>query len=133
MEAKAQLDFDSIETKGLTEDEATVYRALLPHNKKHKAVRSHELAVMVGFSEDSVRKIISVLVRKRSKLIVSSTGNPPGFYICDDPVEIKAHAASLRSRGFKCFARAAAVEKSSIEEQYQQGKFEFKKEEANAE
>ncbi len=110
---------------GLSSEEASVWNIIKNHKGKENAVKVDTVALYTGLKDKEVREIVSGLVRQHSKLIASSTANPPGFYVITDEQELKAHIRSLRHRGIMCLVRAAALSNTSIEEIFGQGKFEY--------
>ena len=121
----SQLSIFDQDIIGLDAEEAKVWMAIRGRAGKDSAIKADTIAWQTGLPEVKVREIVSRLVRVRGKLIGSSTGNPPGFYVITDAEELKKHIGSLRHRGIMCLVRAAALSKTSIEEIFKQGIIDF--------
>ena len=127
-----QLDIFNQDLAGLTDEEAEVWRVIRERRGRSAAIKADLVAFRTRMSEVQVREIISHLVRKHGKLIASSTGSPPGFYVITNPDELRAHIRSLRHRGIMCLVRAAALAKTSVEEIFGQAKLEMEDHERSA-
>ncbi len=121
----SQLDIFDQDSIGLSDEEAKVWRIVREHSGRENAIKADALAWQTGFDGVKVREIVSHLVVRHGKVIGSSTGNPPGFYVITDAAELDKHIKSLRHRGIMCLVRAAALSKSSVEEIFKQGKFDM--------
>ena len=111
--------------QGLSDEEYKVLAIIDRHKGRESAIKAEALAWQTGFDEVKVREIVSRLVVKHGKLIGSSTGNPPGFYVITDMDELKKQVKSLRHRGIMCLVRAAALSKTSIEEIFKQSRLDL--------
>lgn len=109
----------------LSDEEFKVWSVVQDHRGRENAVKADALAWQTGFDGVRVREIVSHLIREHGKLIGSSTGNPPGFYIITDRSELEKQIKSLRHRGIMCLVRAAALSKTSIEDIFKQGRLEI--------
>lgn len=109
----------------LSDEEFKVWSVVQDHRGRENAVKADALAWQTGFDGVKVREIVSHLIREHGKLIGSSTGNPPGFYIITDRSELEKQIKSLRHRGIMCLVRAAALSKTSIEDIFKQGRLEI--------
>lgn len=121
-----QLDIFRQDFIGLSVEEAAVWEIVRSHPGRESAIRVDTLAFQTRLDEKVVRETVSRLVVKHGKLIASSTGNPPGFYVITDKKELEAHIRSLRHRGIACLIRAAALSKSSVEDIFNQGRLDMK-------
>lgn len=110
----------------LSDEEFKVWSVVQDHRGKHNAIKADALALATGIEGVKVREIVSHLIKEHGKLIGSSTGNPPGFYVITDNAELQKQIKSLRHRGIMCLVRAAALSKSSIEEIFDQGRLDLK-------
>ena len=110
---------------GLDDEEARVWKVIRERRGSGNAMKVADLAWRVRLPETKVREVVSHLVRDHGKLIGSSTTKPPGFYIIDDPEELRAHIKSLQHRGIMCLVRAAALAKTSVEDIFKQGRLEL--------
>jgi hypothetical protein len=117
-----QLDIFS---SSMTDDESSVWTVVNRHPGRVNAIKVKAIANQVGFDERTVRDIAAHLVLNHGKVIGSSTGNPAGLYVITDPKELKTHIDSLKHRGIMCFARAAALNRSSIEDIFGQARLEL--------
>jgi len=120
-----QLNIFEQDLTGLDPDEAAVWRVVRERRGRESAVKADAVAWQTRLPEVKVREIISRLVREKGKLIGSSTGNPPGFYVITDEEELRKHIKSLQHRGIMCLVRAAALSKTSVEEIFKQGRLEL--------
>ncbi|MBE7415102.1 MAG: hypothetical protein HS130_07710 [Deltaproteobacteria bacterium] len=111
--------------QGLSDEEYRVWEIIEAHRGRENAIKADALAWKVGLDGVRVREIVSHLIREHGKLIGSSTGNPPGFYVITDREELERQIRSLRHRGIMCLVRAAALSKSSIEEIFRQGRLDI--------
>lgn len=121
-----QLDIFRQDFIGLSVEEAAVWEVVRSHAGRENAVKAETLAFQTRLDEKTVREAVSHLVVRHGKLIASSTGNPPGFYVITDKKELEAHIRSLRHRGIACLIRAAALSKSSVEDIFNQGRLDLK-------
>lgn len=119
-----QLDMFNQDLKGLSEEEAAVYKVIRDHRGREKAIKVDKVAWETSIQSVRVREIVSHLVVRHGKLIGSATGNPPGFYIIEDREELREHIRSLQHRGIMCLVRAAALAKTSIEDIFGQARLE---------
>ena len=117
--------------EGLTDEEFAVWRIVSARRGRDKAIKVSQLAWETRLTEQRVREIVSHLVREHKKMIASSTANPPGFYVIKNAEELRTHIRSLRHRGIMCLVRAAELAKTSIEDVFNQGRLELKKENAD--
>lgn len=106
-------------------EEAAVWKAVSQYQGKQNAVKVSAIAFQTRFDERTVRDIVSHLVIRHGKMIGSSTSRPAGLYVITDPEELKAHVDSLKHRGIMCLVRAAALNKSSVEEIFGQARLEL--------
>ncbi|TAN59639.1 hypothetical protein EPN18_10070 [bacterium] len=120
-----QLNIFEQDLIGLGTEEAAVWRVIREHKGKDSAIKADTLAWRTSLPEVKAREIVSRLVRASGKLIGSSTGNPPGYYVITDETELRKHIESLRHRGIMCLVRAAALSKTSIEDIFEQGRLEL--------
>lgn len=109
----------------LSDEEFLVWSIIQDHQGKRNAIKVDGLAHKTGIESVRIREIVSHLVKEHGKLIGSSTGNPPGFYVIADLEELDKQIKSLRHRGIMCLVRAAALSKSSVEEIFRQGRLDL--------
>lgn len=115
--------------QNLTDGEFSVWQIIERHKGRDNAVSVNQVAWQARMNEKGVREIVSELVRKHGKLIGSSTGNPPGFYIIEDIKELESHIRSLRHRGISILYRAAQLSRTSITDIFKQTILEFEEKE----
>jgi len=111
--------------QGLSDEEYRVWEIIEQHQGRANAIKADDLAEETKIESVRIREIVSHLVKEHGKLIGSSTGNPPGFYVITDREELERQIRSLRHRGIMCLIRAAALSKSSIEEIFRQGRLDI--------
>lgn len=109
----------------LSDEEYFVWSIIQDHQGKRNAIKVDDLAQKTGIEGVRIREIVSHLVKEHGKLIGSSTGNPPGFYVIADRAELDKQIKSLRHRGIMCLVRAAALSKSSVEDVFRQGRLDI--------
>ncbi len=119
-----QINFNTLMMPGLT----TAERSILGLLKKGRenAITEKMLSTLTGLSGVEVRAIIRHLIMEHGYLIASSVKHPSGFFIAETEAEICDATRSLRHRGIMILARAAKLQKISIEEIFNQAKIEFK-------
>ncbi len=111
--------------RDLSDEEYRVWEIIERHQGRENAIKVDALAWQTGIEGVRIREIVSHLVKEHGKLIGSSTGNPPGFYIISDKTELEKQIRSLRHRGIMCLVRAAALSKTSLEEIFKQGRLDI--------
>lgn len=109
----------------LSDEEYKIWSEIQQHEGRANAIKVDVLAIRTGIEGVRIREIVSHLVKEHGKLIGSSTGNPPGFYVITDRAELEKQIKSLRHRGIMCLVRAAALSKTSIEEIFRQGRLDI--------
>lgn len=97
-------------------------RALEQHRGKGAAVLGRDMAQVTGIEYNKLRAVIAHLVNDHGVLIVSCGR---GYYIPVTPEEIVEATRSLRHRGIAILVRAAALQKTSVEEIFRQSRIEF--------
>jgi hypothetical protein len=107
----------------MTDEERKLLSCLL--RGKANARKVPALAVLTDASEVRVREVVRHLIMDHGILIASSVGAPAGFYIAVTPEEIREATRSLRHRGIAILARAAKLQRSSIEDIFKQSRMEF--------
>jgi len=83
------------------------------------------MSEQTGLSEVELREKIRHLIMVHDVLIASTVGKPSGFYIPESEAEVITATKSLRHRGIAILARAAKLQKLSLEEIFKQAKIEF--------
>lgn len=111
--------------RDLSDEEYKVWEIIERHQGRENAIKVDSLAWQTRIEGVRVREIVSHLVKEHGRLIGSSTGNPPGFYVITDRAELERQIRSLRHRGIMCLVRAAALSKTSLEEIFKQGRLDI--------
>ncbi len=106
-----------------TETEQAILSLLQKGRRNAQSVKF--LAGQTGLSETEVREKIRHLIMVHDVLIASTVQKPAGFYIPETPEEIDQATRSLRHRGISILARAAKLQRLSLEDIYHQAKMEF--------
>ncbi len=122
---QVQFNIFEIDTIDLSNEEKTVYNIIKMHEGRENAIKSKDVSRGSGLAEVKVRKIVSELVRFHRKRIGSITSNPPGFYIIVDDEDLKKQVVALRHRGLTILNRAAALDHTTIDDQFNRAKVEI--------
>jgi hypothetical protein len=117
------LDFDG---PRMTVEEQTIW-GLLGHGRDH-AVGAAWLAHMVGEPERRIRQVVRHLIMHHNISIATAVDQPTGFYLPANREERTTAVKGLRHRGIMILVRAAKLDRLSLEEEFQQGRFEFDEE-----
>ncbi len=120
-----QLSIFEQDLTGLDPDEAAVWRVIRERRGRESAVSARALSEATGLRDVEIRHAVRALIMERGRLIASAVSKPAGFYIASTPEEIKEATRSLRHRGVSILARAARLQKLSIEEIFRQTVMEF--------
>lgn len=107
----------------MTNEERTVFRLLRSGRASALSVKAIEIET--GLDGKSVRKIVRDLIMEHGILIGSSVGDPPGYYLPETPDEAITATKTLRHRGVAILARAARLQRCSIELVFGQALLEF--------
>jgi len=107
----------------LNREEQMIINILQTCKGKDKAILGANIASLTGISYDDVRQTISHLVNEHHCLIASYS---KGYYVPVTAEEVDAATRSLRHRGISILVRAARLQKSSIEDIFNQAKLEFR-------
>ncbi len=109
-------DFD------LTDEESLVLQALGQHKGKGAAILGRDITITTNIEYDRLRAVISHLVNEHGYLIAS---NSKGYYVPVTAEEISEATRSLRHRGISILVRAARLQKTSVEDIFNQSRMEF--------
>lgn len=115
---------DRIHGDSLTDDEGRVLRLLEGHRGRQAAITGETMAESLGMEYNAVRATVAHLIAHHDELIASMPGKPAGYFIPETPEEVEAATRSLRNRGISILARAAKMQRTSLEEVYGQAKLE---------
>ena len=107
----------------MTREEQLVWDVLHSHLGKGSAILGPAIAERTGIGYKRVQKIVSDLVCHHRKLIGSGT---MGYYIPQNPDEVKAAAHYLRHRAIVALHRASEMQRTSLEDVFHQAALEFK-------
>lgn len=107
----------------LSDEERAVYSLLM--RGRARASSARDLAERTGMSDVRIRQTVRSLIMERGLLVASAVDDPPGFFIAETPDEIITATKSLRHRGIMILARAARLQKSSMELVFNQGRLEM--------
>lgn len=111
---QATFDFE------LTNEERMILAAL--REGKKYAILGDEISRLTGIEYDRVRHVISHLVNDHYYLIASYSR---GYYIPTSIDEVSETTRSLRHRGISILVRAARLQKTSVEEIFNQSRMEY--------
>ncbi len=82
----------------MTDNQQVVLRILLSHQGRSKAIKSMEMARLLGFHNDrSIRQVIRELIAEGYP-VASSVQKPFGYFIIENLAEAKQYQEGLRSR-----------------------------------
>jgi biotin operon repressor len=107
----------------LTFEEERIWEVIRLHRGKDNAVTGKQIAEWTGLEYDFIRSVISHLVNDHGYLIAS---NSRGYFIPETAEEIFEATRSLRRRGISILVRAARLQRTSLEEIFDQARMEFK-------
>jgi hypothetical protein len=107
----------------LTVEEMKIMDILQSCKGKGAAILGPTISSLTGIKYDEVRAVISHLVNEHHCLIASYSR---GYYVPVTAEEIAAATRSLRHRGISILVRASRLQKISLEDIFNQAKFEFK-------
>ena len=107
----------------MTPEERHVY-SLLPWGRP-RAVSVDVLSRATGLSDVKVRALVRDLIMDHGILVASVTTAPAGFFRPETGQEILDATRALRHRGIAILARAARLQKSSIEIVFNQARLEM--------
>ena len=110
----------------LSSEEQAVYSLL--EMGRANARTSHFLTERTGLSDRGIRQAVRELVMKRGILVATAVDDPPGFFIATAPEEILSATRGLRHRGVSILARAARLQRSSLEMVFNLARLEFTEE-----
>ncbi len=106
----------------MTNEEAAVLDVIHGHRGKRSAILGKTIESITGIEYDRLRAVISHLVNDHGYLIAS---NSKGYYVPVTAEEISEATRSLRHRGISILVRAARLQKTSVEEIFNQSRMEF--------
>ena len=73
-------------------------------------LRGSALADLTGLTMREVQKIIKRMVEGDGQPILSTSTDPPGYYLARTPEEVRECAKGLRRRGISCLVRASRLQ-----------------------
>ncbi|MBS3918085.1 MAG: hypothetical protein KG012_04270 [Deltaproteobacteria bacterium] len=106
----------------LTFEESRIWDAIRLYRGKDSAVTGRQIAEWTGLEYDFIRSVISHLVNDHNYLIAS---NSRGYFVPETAEEIFGATKSLRRRGISILVRAARLQRTSLEDIFNQAKMEF--------
>ena len=107
----------------LSSEEQAIYSLL--ETGRANAHTSRFITERTGLSDVQIRQTVRDLVMKKGLLIASAVDDPPGFFIAVESDEIITATRSLRHRGISILARAARLQRSSIDMVFNLARLEF--------
>ncbi len=113
---------DVIHGDSLMPDEERICRLLEKHIGKDAAVKASVMEELFGMSNVEVRKVVRHLIDFHGMCIGSSGA---GYFIARTPDEIATVTRSLRHRGISILVRAAKIQRSAVEEVFNQARLEL--------
>lgn len=108
----------------LTFEEERIWEAIRLYRGRDNAVTGKQIAEWTGLEYDFIRSVISHLVNDHNYLIAS---NSKGYYVPETAEEIFEATKSLRRRGISILVRAARLQKTSLEDIFQQARMEYRR------
>jgi len=112
MPEQMQLDFDR--SPVLNPEERRVYGLL--SRGRESAIREKTLTTITGISGVRIRTIIKHLIEDHGIMIVSSTANPPGFYLPENRDEYRQGVVQLVHRIASLARRVRAMDRQYYEQ-----------------
>ena len=108
----------------MTNEEQQVWQVLATCRGREMAILGPEIEQITGIRYKQIQRLISQLICHHGKLIGSSVF---GYYIPCTQKEAEASARYLRDRAIVALYRAAALQRTSLDEVYGQARLEFEK------
>lgn len=109
----------------LTFEEQRIWDVIRLHRGKDNAVTGKRIAEWTGMEYDFIRSVIAHLVTSHNYLIAS---NSKGYFIPETFNEVFTATKSLRHRGISILVRASKLQRTSLEDIFNQSVLEFKDE-----
>jgi len=106
----------------MTFEEERIFEIIWPCRGKDSAVTGRQIAEWTGLEYDFIRSVISHLVNDHNYLIASGGR---GYFVPETAEEIFEATRSLRRRGISILVRAARLQRTSLEDIFNQARMEF--------